>query len=198
MSNNHQQQASGPDFIGAGTGSTIEADYNMSVNDVPSDWITAEKASPIGPDTGPLSRSARMGAVPTGSQGTFISNIGALGGGLIGGVAWYALDALDIYQGPWTAVAVGLLIGIAVRAGAGGEAGYRAVLSAAAYLLTLLLVLIAVIHGDLGDIYGPNSDFQLYEQTLISTRLQDPLHLLAYGLGLGVAARIASLRTIRT
>lgn len=169
--------------------------FDMSLETVPGGWRDAQLESPIDQiDDGFTNRSGRFGTIPTGQQSSFIGNVAALGASFVTGTLWYLCEVLDLYRGPWVAVAMGAVIALAVRL-AGGSLGpsYRAVLSVASYLLTLLLLLMLITHRELTDIYGGIAEFQSYEQTLVRTRLQDPTHLIAYGFGGFVAAQIAYL-----
>ncbi|MGH1492406.1 MAG: hypothetical protein ACRBK7_23965 [Acidimicrobiales bacterium] len=166
-----------------------DSPYNMSMDHVPAGWVEAQSASPIsGFDSDPLDRAARFSAVPTGQESTFIPNIAALGASFVGGISWFLAESQGIYNGPWLAVVVGAFIALAIRATAIGQPPYRAILALSAYLLTLLLVLVAVTHRDLTAVYGSGYTLQEYEETLIRTRFQDLGHLLAYGLGAVVAS----------
>ncbi len=169
--------------------------FDMSMETVPDGWVDAEAESPVSMlDHGFTNRSNRFGSIPTGHQSSFIGNVAALGSSFITGSLWYLSEVLDLYRGPWIAVAMGAIIALAVRFAGGSLApSYRAVLTVASYLLTLLLLLILITHRELTDIYGGVDEFQVYEQTLVRTRLQDPTHLMAYGLGGFVASQIAYL-----
>lgn len=167
--------------------------FDMSMGTVPENWVEAQHESPTAEgDSGAFTnKSARFNTIPTGHQSTFIENVAALGASFVTGSLWYICEVLNLYRGPWIAVALGAVIALAVRFAGNSGPSYRAVLTVASYLLTLLLVLILITHRELTDIYGGVSEFQSYEQTLVRTRLQDPTHLVAYGLGGFLAAQIA-------
>lgn len=168
--------------------------FDMSMDTVPDGWVDAQIDSPSDPsDVGLVNRSARFAAIPTGQQSSFIGNISAFGASLISGTVWYLCEVFELYRGPWIAVAMGAAIAFAVRIAGGSGPAYRAVFTVASYLLTLLMVLMLITHRELTDVYGGVSEFQSYEQTLVRTRLQDPVHLFAYGLGGFVASQIAYL-----
>ena len=168
--------------------------FDLSMAHVPADWVDAQIVSPLGTgDTKPLSGTARFSAIPTSNESPFISNVAALGAAFLAGTAWFLVESFGVSRGPWLTVAVGAFIGFAVRLPAVGDRSYRAMVSVAAYLLTVLAVLILVTHRDLSTIYGSNYDFQEYEDTLIRTRFRSGLHLLAYGVGAVAAAKIGSL-----
>ena len=162
---------------------TALGSFDMSVGSVPEDWVQAEEESPIGDDATWTNKSARFGKIPTGRQSTFQQNIAATAASFIMGSLWYVTSVLELYSGPWIAAAMGAVIGLAVRLASPGGPPSRAAVSVAGYLITLLVVLILVSHRELSVLYGGVDQFQSYEQTLVRTRLQDPLHLAAYGLG---------------
>ncbi len=169
--------------------------FDMSMDTVPGRWHDAQLDSPFDHTAdGFTNRSNRFNTIPTGQQSSFIGNVAAIGSSFVTGSVWYLCEVLDVYRGPWAAVAMGVVIAIAVRL-AGGSLGpsYRAALTVASYLLTLLLMLILITHRELTDIYGGIDGFQVYEQTLVRTRLQDPGHLIAYGFGGFIASQIAYL-----
>ncbi len=167
---------------------------DLSMNRVPNDWVQAQMVSPLGTgDAKPLSGTARFSTIPTTYESPFIPNVAALGASLLAGTAWFLIEVFGVSRGPWIAVAVGAFIGFAVRLPGVGDRSYRAMVSVAAYLLTVLAVLILVTHRDLSTIYGSSYDFQEYEDTLIRTRFRSGIHLLAYAAGAMVAAKVGSL-----
>ncbi|MEM7323570.1 MAG: hypothetical protein AAF531_10840 [Actinomycetota bacterium] len=165
----------------------------MSIESVPDHWFEAQEESPIPyGEYEVLAGTANLGRIPMSArESTFIANAAAVGASMLTGLAWYLLDLGGIYGGPWVAPIVALIIGAAIRAASEVESAYLAVLSVASYLLTLMVVLILLTHRDLTDIYESVDNFQVYETTLVRTRLQDPLHIGAYLLGAVVAARVA-------
>ncbi|MGI9598494.1 MAG: hypothetical protein ACR2QK_20175 [Acidimicrobiales bacterium] len=169
--------------------------YDLSMDHVPAGWIEAQLDSPLGQgDSTPINRGARFSVVPTGHDSPFIPNIAALGASFVGGTAWYFAEILSISRGPWIAVAVGVFIALAVRMTGVGEPPYRAMASVAAYLLTVLIVLMLVTRRDLTSIYGSAYGFDDYEQTLVRNRLQDAWHVSGYVVGGLLAAQIGYFR----
>lgn len=177
---------------GSVTATAENGQFDLSMDRVPAHWKEAQADSPTaamaveGPNP-----NARFSAIPAKHGSSFIPNAVALGASFVSGAAWFVVEFFEVYQGPWIAVLVGAVIATFIRMAADTEPAYNAVLAVGAYLLTLLVVLIFVTHQELTDIYGSVGDFQIYEQTLVRTRLQDPVHLLAYGLGAVVASQIA-------
>lgn len=179
----------------AASPSPTDEDLNMSMSGVPNQWVAAQQESPIPyEEYEVLTGSASLGRIPLGgADTTFVANTTAVGAALVGGFGWYLLDVADIYAGPWVAPLVALIIGLAVRLASDVESAYKAVVSMAAYLLTLMVLLLALTHRDLTQIYDSIDSFQVYETTLIRTRLQDPLHISAYLIGAVVAVQTAYL-----
>ena len=166
---------------------------DLSRDQTPPEWLAAEQDSPQGDDR-PLTRtSARV--APKGERASvFTSTISALAAALIGGIAWYWIEITGIYQGPWIAVALGLLMAVVVRIGSGGhESSYLGAVAVVGYLLTLLAVLLLITRRELLDVYGTIDGLQQYEDRLLSTRLRDPIHLLAYALGAFVTFQVTHL-----
>jgi hypothetical protein len=171
---------------------------DMSMGGVPQKWVDAQQEAPIPyGEYDVLSRAARFDVIPTGSrEGAFVANAAAAAASLLCGTAWYVMDVAGIYSGPWLAPVVGALVALAVRVVASNaEAAYRAVLSVASYLFTLTVILILLTHRDLAQIYESIESFQVYESTLVRTRLQDPLHVGAYLLGAFLAAQVGYFRS---
>jgi hypothetical protein len=180
------------DTTGERGSDSVDSPYNVSMDQVPSEWLDAQHESPIaGLDNSPLPQSARFTEMPTGRESMFIPNIAAIGASLVTGVAWFLSESQAIYGGPWIAVAVGAIIAAAIRATRMGEGPYKSMLALSAYLITVLFVLIFVTHRDLTVVYGSNYDIRVYEDTLIRTRFQNLSHLLAYGLGAAVSVVVA-------
>lgn len=165
---------------------------DMSMGTVPQDWVDAQEEAPIPyGEYEMLSRAARFDVIPTGSrEGSFVANATAAAASLVCGASWYLMDVAGVYSGPWLAPAVGLAIALAVRITSSAEAAYRAVVSVASYLLTLIVILVLLTHRDLTSIYDSIESFQVYESTLVRTRLQDPVHIGAYLLGAFLAAQL--------
>ncbi|MEL6982184.1 MAG: hypothetical protein AAFO29_07150 [Actinomycetota bacterium] len=171
-------------------GTFLEPGRPVSVDDVPADWRAAEQQAPASlPATANQVRRAKRATVPVRREGTFVANVVAAATGFIGASTWYLLDLLGIYQGPWTPVAIALAIGVAIRSFSRANPTHRSVVSTLTYLLVLLSVLILLTHRDLVSIYGAIEDYRIYEQSIVRSRLQDPLHLAAYGIG-GILAAI--------
>ena len=162
--------------------------YDLSMAEIPAAWVEAQDASPLAnlPNE-PIRRTGSVAVIPKRQQSNFIANIAALTASFVAGTTWYFTDLLEMYRGPWSAVAVGALVAIVVRLTGGPDASYRIVLAAASYLLTLLVVLILITRRELTDIYGSVSQFQDYEQNLVRTKLHDPAHVAAYAIGLVTA-----------
>ena len=86
------------------------------------------------------------------------------------------------------------MIALTVNLAGGADRTYRAALSVTFYLMTLLIVLLMITHRQLVEVYGSAGGFQNYEDNLVRTRLQDPVHMVAYGLGALLAVQISFLR----
>jgi hypothetical protein len=179
---------------GPTAGATVDGtSYDLSMDGVPADWFEAQEQSPIGGgDPRPAKRSGHMSVIPRRHESLFVANVAALAGAFLGGATWYFADRMDLYEGPWAAVGVGILIAAVVRLTSRAQPSYRAAIAVACYLLTLLLVLILITHHDLTQIYGESGSLQAYEDTLIRTRLQNLGHLTAYGLGALLAVVITA------
>lgn len=168
--------------------------FNMSMETVPTGWVEAQHESPVGSGDGsPLPRTARFSTIPTGSESAYIANVTALGAAFISGTIWYMTALFDIYDGPWIATVVAAVIALAVRFAGGADRTYRAALSLTFFLLTVLIVLLLITHQQLIEVYGSAGGFQQYEDTLVNTRLKQPAHLVAYGLGALLAVQISFL-----
>lgn len=158
--------------------------FNMSIDHVPDDWVEAEKASPLDDDDGALlKRNTRFNTMPTGHQSPFISNVVALAAAFISGCVWYFSHALDMYRGPWAALAAGVFIAVAIRLTKIGQPPYRLFLAISTYLVTVMVVLVLLTRRDLSASFRPNLSFGDYEQALMRTRLRDVWYLTALGLG---------------
>lgn len=169
--------------------------YDFSMEHVPADWVEAQLESPLGKgDPRPLSSAARFSSIPTRAESTFIPNIVALGASFIGGTAWYFIEILSLYRGPWLAVGVGAFIALAVRLTGMGEQTYRAVVSVSAYLLTTFAALVLITYRDLSTIYGSGYNFSEFEDAVVATRIENLSSLLALLLGGLVAGSIGFLR----
>lgn len=173
-----------PPPAGGNAGGATAGAYDLSIDGIPKHWVEAQDQSPIGGgDFRPIKQSAHLSVIPRRRESPFVANVAALAGAFLGGAAWYFADLLELYRGPWAAVAVGALIAVVVRLTSSAAPAYRAAIAVAGYLLTLLVVLILITHRDLTAIYGDTGTLDAYEDTLIRTRLQDLGHLVAYGLG---------------
>lgn len=174
-------------------GVILEPGQPVSVDDVPADWRTAEQLAPAaGPTTPSPVRRAKRATIPIRREGTFVANAVGAASGFVSASAWYLLDSLGIYQGPWTPVLVAVVIGISIRSFSQANPTHRSVVSTLAYLLVLLSVLMLATHRDLVTVYGAIDDYRIYEQSIVRSRLQDPLHLVAYGIG-GILAAVLPL-----
>lgn len=173
--------------------------FDVSIDTVPDEWVEAEAASPIPYDEyTSISQPGRVDTVPTGNrEGVFVANVAAFIAAMLAGGLWYAVDVLDVYSGPWPAILVAAIIGLAVQRTSKVMSAYGSVVSVAFYLLTLVAVLFALTHRDLVLVYGEVTDLSLYEDTLVRTRLRKPLHIVAYVLGIGVAAQMSFLQRLR-
>lgn len=174
-------------------GAILEPGRPVSVDDVPTDWRAAEQLAPASGRPMPTSlRQAKRATIPIRREGTFVANAVGAATGFVAASAWYLLDSLGIYQGPWTPVLAALVIGASIRSFSRANPTHRAVVSTLAYLLVLLSVLILLTHRDLVTVYGAIDDYRIYERSIVRSRLQDPLHLAAYGIG-GILAAVLPL-----
>lgn len=168
----------------------------VGLNDVPSTWVDAERSAPHGGRLdGPRRqrRHGRVPAIPMRQEGPLLANLAALAVGLVAGSLWYAGAVLDVYRGPWIAVGAGALIGLVVRQASRANPPHRALVAAVAYLLVLLVVTILLTHHDLIVLYGDGGTYSSYERSVVRHRLQDPVHLSAYGLGGLLAAVVPTV-----
>ncbi len=170
-------------------GTVLVPNEQVSVDDAPGHWVEAEREAPS-PVVGLPFRPgrSRIAAIPVRSEGSFVANTVGAASGFIAGSIWYSLDLLGLYEGPWAPVAVAACIALSIRLFSRALPRERSVASIVTYLLVLLIVLILTTHRDLVAIYGEIGDYRAYEQSVVRSRLQDPLHLVAYGLGGLVAA----------
>ncbi len=166
------------------------ADINLDPNrlvtvaDVPTGWVEAERLAPTPVSGGPVRRGrSGLAAVPMRREGGFVANAVAAASGFVAGAAWYTADRIDLYDGPWAPVAVALVVAAAVRLFSHAHPTHKAIVTVVTYLVVVLAVLLALTHGDLVSVYGRIDDYRTYEQSLMRSRLEDPLHLLGYGLG---------------
>ncbi len=179
-----------PDPPEPAPGSVLEPGHLVSIRDVPEDWVEAEDQAPTaGSSATRTARRRKRSPIPIRREGAFVANAVAAAAGFVSASVWYLVDVLDLYRGPWIPVAVAVAIAGAVRLTSRTNPAHRAVASTLAYLLVLLIVLILLTHRDLVTIYGSIDDYRTYEQSLVRSRLQDPLHLAAYGIG-GIVAAI--------
>lgn len=195
MSDLSQPQTSTLDDSPLGGDESANDRYDMSIGAVPDGWVEAQIESPIGTgDCTAMPRSARFATIPTGTESSYIANVTALGAAFITGTLWYMAYIFNIYDGPWIAPVVAAVIALAVTFAGGADRTYRSALCVTFYLLTLLVVLLLITHQQLLEVYGTASGLRNYEQALVRTRLQDPLHLVAYGLGGFLAVQINFLQ----
>ncbi len=122
-----------------------------------------------------------------------MANVVATTAAIVAGSAWFLAGIYDYYSGPWAATAAGALIGLSVALFSRATAIHRTSVATMAYLLVLLTVLMLLTHHGLVEIYGGIENFQAYEQSLVRSRLQDPIHLVAYGLGGLLAAVLPAI-----
>lgn len=179
-----------PEPSDQGPGAVLQPGHTVSLDDAPEGWVTAEQHAPAAgtPQKKPRNRAKRS-TVPIRREGTFVANAVAAAAGFVSAATWYFLDVLDLYEGPWTPVLIAIAIAGPVRFFSKANPTHRSVVSTLSYLLVLLIVLILLTHRDLVSIYGAIDDYSIYEQSIVRSRLQDPLHLAAYGIG-GILAAI--------
>ncbi|MEM9564559.1 MAG: hypothetical protein AAGA93_18200 [Actinomycetota bacterium] len=152
--------------------------------DVPTGWVEAERLAPTPVDGRPVWRGrSGLAAVPVRREGGFVANAVAAASGFVAGVAWYTADRIELYGGPFAPVAVALVVAIAVRLFSHAHPTHKSIVTVMTYLVVVLAVLLALTHGDLVSVYGRIDDYRAYEQSLIRSRLEEPIHLLGYGLG---------------
>lgn len=180
-----------PEPTDASPDTVLEPGQTVSVADAPEGWVDAEQHAPAaGTPLTQIRRRTKRSTVPVRHEGTFIANVVAAATGFVSAAGWYFLDVLDLYEGPWTPVLIALIIAGPVRFFSKANPTHRSVVSTLSYLLVLLIVLILLTHRDLVSIYGAIDDYSIYEQSIVRSRLQDPLHLAAYGIGGILAALI--------
>lgn len=176
----------------SGAGSTADNRFDVSMETVPEGWVEAQSASPVGlAAINSLARSPRFATIPTPSESPYVANVTALGASFITGTVWYLVALFDVYDGPWIATLAAAIISLAVQLAGGADRTYRAALSVTFYLITLLIVLLMITHRQLIDVYGTAGGFRNYEDVLVRTRLQNPVHMLAYGLGALLSVQIS-------
>ncbi len=180
-----------PEPTEASPDTVLEPGQTVSVADAPEGWVDAEQHAPAaGTPLTQIRRRTKRSTVPVRHEGTFVANVVAAATGFVSAAGWYFLDVLDLYEGPWTPVLIALIIAGPVRFFSKANPTHRSVVSTLSYLLVLLIVLILLTHRDLVSIYGAIDDYSIYEQSIVRSRLQDPLHLAAYGIGGILAALI--------
>ena len=180
-----------PDSPEPAPGSILEPGRLVSLHDAPEEWVDAQQAAPTAGPTSPTPRRRRRRSpLPIRHEGSYVANAVAVATGFVSASAWYLADVLELYQGPWAPVACAMVIAVAIRLFSKANPTHRSVVSVLTYLLVLLIVLILLTHRDLMALYGAIDDYLVYEQSLVRSRLQDPLHLAAYGIGGILAALI--------
>jgi hypothetical protein len=178
-----------PNHSAAGDGAEL--------TDPPLSWFQAEADAPHSTEPWTPPRRTRITAVPIRREGPAIAYATAIAGGFVAGSGWYFADVLDEYSGPWTPIAAAILIGVPVRLFSRADPSQRSLASVATYLVVLVITLMALTHHDLAGTYGPLDDYRIYEDSVIRTRLRDPLHLSVYLLGGLLAAALPRLGTRR-
>lgn len=175
------------------SGADSEAAYDLSMERVPSEWVDAQDASPLGNgDPFHRRRSSRFAVVPEDHGSPFVTNVIAAGVAFGSVATWYFLEVLGIYRGPWIPVVAAVVIGIVVRFAGLEDPNYRLIVAVSTYLLAVLVALILITHRDLRAIYG-SYGLAEFETLLIANRFAEVGRALALAAGAVLAPSVAVL-----
>lgn len=146
--------------------------FDFSPSAIPTSWHEAASDAPEGSE-GPLKQPAPMRTMPTGrSLDMFTALLAGAVTCLIGGYAWIQVEMSTGRLFPWSAVALGAAIAIAVRLG-GGQPDHelRAAISFGFYVAALVVVLFLIGRTDYIHLFGSSPGWLDFEQHLFHSRL---------------------------
>ena len=158
-----------------------EQRFDLSSEGIPSSWHDAAANAPKG-TKGPLRKAGPVRLMPTSaSLDLFTAILVATVTCMIGGYLWYELESTSGELHPWSALALGAAIALAVRFGGGHhDHQLRAVVSLAVYVAGLTVVLFILGRANYIELYGTTPDFLDFEQHLYHSRLANVLSVMAW------------------
>jgi hypothetical protein len=171
---------------------TTRTELNFSLRNVPDTWNEAAAEAPEG-DNAPLRRKRIVGQLPQRYEvDVLTATIAGLSLAVISGVTWYLLETRGAMTSPWIAVAMGVVIAMAVRLGAGrNHPEVRATISVILYLSGVFIVAYLIERHQFVRLYGGEASIAGGERGLVRDRLTQPLTLLAWSLGLFVSVQLS-------
>lgn len=146
--------------------------FDLSTEGIPSSWHDAAANAPKG-RKGPLKKAGPVRLMPDArSLDLFTAVLVAIVTCMIGDYLWYELESTSGELHPWSALALGAAIALAVRFG-GGDSDHqlRAIVSLGIYLVGLTVVLFILGRANYIALYGNTPDFLDFEQHLYHSRL---------------------------
>jgi hypothetical protein len=146
--------------------------FDLSTEGIPSSWHDAAANAPQG-TKGPLTKAGPVRLMPNvDSLDLFTSILVATVTCMIGGYLWFELESTSGELHPWSALALGAAIALAVRFGGGSsDHQLRAILSLGIYVAGLTVVLFILGRANYMELYGTTPDFLDFEQHLYHSRL---------------------------
>ena len=160
---------------------------------IPGEWTEAAAEAPSGGDK-PYARPTRLSTPPErDTVDLFIASLAAMATTIVSSVGWYQLQVNGVTT-PWVAVGVGLALAVAVRLGGGPhDSQSRGILTLLFYLATTAVVLYLATRWSYRVSYGTSPDWGQFEDELLSSRLTEPLSLVALFSGATVAVWASKL-----
>lgn len=173
---------------------STDQDLDFSTRSVPDAWQDAASSAPGGGSSG-AHRQHLLPALPSGTQAdVFSGTMAAVVISLISGVGWYYLETTGTLVVPWASIVLGVLLALAIRAGAGpDDPGTRSALSLLFYVTTSAVVIYLIGIEVFADAYGGGRDFADFERHLRHSRFAEPVALACWVLGAAAAYKISSL-----
>lgn len=150
---------------------------------IPETWTEAAAEAPSG-DGRARVREPEFKAPPVrDTLDLFTACLAASAVSIVGGVGWYQLQVTGVGT-PWTAVALGLAIALAVRLGGGShDSQTRGILSLLFYIATAALVIFLVTSNSYETLYNASPNWSQFEDELLHSRLTEPLSIVAWFAG---------------
>ncbi len=165
-----------------------DSQLDFSIQEMPQAWIDASADAPKGDNTPLKKKSKNLGTMGRPKLDPFGAAVGAIGPAVVGGAAWYYVDAAGAVESPWTPVLFGAVIGLGVRLGGGRpEPSQRATIAAFVYVMAIMLVLFAIHRTHVAS-YLPVYDWGDIERSVLRGYLSDGKN--ALGLLLGAVAAV--------